>query len=113
MERLCKLGGISFVTKMVDLFISYCGERVAAVRAAQKGGDLSGVTDSAHPIKSSAGNIGAVQVQEIAAKIEMAAKEGNSMPLEGWVTELESAFAAAKTQLQADLTKLATQQSGS
>jgi HPt (histidine-containing phosphotransfer) domain-containing protein len=92
--RLCQLGGNPFAIKMIDLFISYCGEKVATARQAQVAGDLTAVANAAHPIKSSAGNVGALRVQELATRLEQLARAAQAAvptPL----AELEQAFAAA------------------
>ncbi|MEY4386340.1 MAG: Hpt domain [Verrucomicrobiota bacterium] len=99
MERLRKLGGEAFVSKMVQLFVDYAGEKVAAARQAQAAGNLSGVADAVHPIKSSAGNIGACRVQELAQRIEQLAKQGQGESAGLLVGELEAAFACVKTEL--------------
>jgi len=98
--RLHKLGGASFALKMIELFISYCGEKVAAARQAQKSGDWPGVAAAAHPIKSSAGNVGAEKVQDLATRLEQSAKQANASQVAIELTELEQAFATAKIALE-------------
>ena len=99
LERLHRLGGEVFVGKMIDLFIGYAGEKVAAARQAQAAGNLIGVQEAVHPIKSSAGNIGACRVQELAQQIEQLAKQGQGDALPGLIGELAAAFAAVEVEL--------------
>ena len=105
-ERLCKLGGVPFAIKMIDLFISYCGEKVAAARQAQVAGNWVGVADAAHPIKSSAGNVGAARVQDLATRLEQSAKQANASQAAAELAELEQAFAEAKIALETQKSQL-------
>src|SRR5215831_17432468 len=100
LERLQRLGGGAFVAKMIELFVDYAGGKVAAARVAQAAGNLAGVQEAVHPIKSSAGNVGARRVQELALQLEQLAREGVGGPLPGLLVELENAFAATKAELE-------------
>lgn len=99
MERLQRLGGDAFVGKMIELFMDYVGGKVVAARQAQVAGNLGGVQEAAHPIKSSAGNVGACRVQELAQQIEQLAKQGQGEALPALIGELETAFDAVKAEL--------------
>jgi HPt (histidine-containing phosphotransfer) domain-containing protein len=109
-ERLVKLGGGAFAAKMIGLFISYGGEKVAAARQAQSAGNLNAVADAAHPIKSSAGNVGALRVQDLAAKLEQSAREAKSDLVQSQLTELEQAFADSASFFEAEKARLAGKQ---
>ena len=101
LERLRRLGGDKFVREMIGLFLDYVGKKVVEARRAQESGDLAGVQKAVHPVKSSAGNVGASQVQALAARLEMQAKQGESAAVAAGMTELEQAFAAAGIELEA------------
>jgi len=75
-------------------------------RAALQAGNLPGVALAAHPIKSSAGNVGAVQVQVLATQIEQSAKNAQAEVAPAQIDELERAFAEVVALLQAEKTKL-------
>jgi HPt (histidine-containing phosphotransfer) domain-containing protein len=105
-ERLGKLGGPKFAAEMIALFLSYGEERITATRLALQAGNLDGVAEAAHPLKSSAGNVGALRVQELAASIEQFAKAGNTAALSSQVGELERAFAEVKVLLEAEKGRL-------
>lgn len=105
-ERLRKLGGDKFTTDMIDLFFSYGGQKVAEARQAQLAGDLAGVAAAAHPLKSSAGNVGALRVQALAAGLEQSAKTGDVAAVTGQIGEFEQAYAEAKTRLEAEKARL-------
>jgi HPt (histidine-containing phosphotransfer) domain-containing protein len=99
-ERLQRLGGNEFVTKMIDLFGSYATEKLALARKALDAGDFARLADAVHPIKSSAGNVGARRVQELARQIEELGRASKPELLPGLLAELEAAFAAAKSELE-------------
>lgn len=99
-ERLMRLGGAAFVCKMIDLFLSYAAEKIGEARRALDAGDWMALSKAVHPIRSSAGNIGAVRVQELAQQLEQLSQRGESGPLSVLVGELEAAFAAVKPELE-------------
>lgn len=99
-ERLQRLGGSGFVCKMVDLFLNFTAAKIAEARLAQGRADWPGLAKATHPIKSSAGNVGAVRVQELARQLEQLGKEGGGDGLEDLVSELEREFAAVKPWLE-------------
>lgn len=106
-ERLLKLGGPKFTLEMMDLFGSYGGKKITEARSAQQAGQLPALAEAAHPLKSSAGNVGAVRVQELAAQVELFAREQKAEMAGARLNELESAFAEAKLFLEAERTRLA------
>jgi CheY-like chemotaxis protein/HPt (histidine-containing phosphotransfer) domain-containing protein len=105
-ERLRKLGGDEFVNKMIDLFLDYTGTKIADARKAGTAGDLAALAKAVHPIKSSAGNIGASRVQELAARLEQLGKQPTGgEELSRLLDELEIAFAEAQQVLEAEKSK--------
>jgi HPt (histidine-containing phosphotransfer) domain-containing protein len=58
------------------------------VRSASQIHDAAGVQSAAHAAKGSAGHLGGTDVEKVAAKIELSAKEGTIEPLEV-IDELE------------------------
>ena len=101
-ERLRRLGGAKFAGEMIRLFLTYVGDKVAEARAAQQDGDLTRVERAVHPIKSSAGNVGAVRVQQLASDTELRAKGGDAGAVAELVGELEAAYQAVKRLLEAE-----------
>ena len=100
MEKLRKLGGDEFVRRMIDIFFDYAPKRVAAARAGEQAGDLAAIAKAVHPLKSSAGQIGAHRMQDLAAQIEklaMANQPGNLPPL---LDQLEAALTQIKPRLE-------------
>lgn len=105
-ERLRKLGGDKFAGDMIDLFLSYVGAKVAEARQAQVADNLAGVATATHAIKSSAGNVGALQVQTLATQAEHSAKNAMRDAAAEAVAALERAFAEIKPLLEAEKSKL-------
>ncbi len=107
LARLCRLGGNKFAREMIDLFLDYGGKKVAEARQAQMAGDLTAVEKAVHPLKSSAGNLGANPVQELANRLEKAARAGQSEVVAAGLRELEQVFAAVSLELAAAKLSLA------
>lgn len=99
-QRLQRLGGNAFVVKMIDLFASYGEEKLAAAQSSHQAGDLVGIANAVHPIKSSAGNIGAKRVQTLAQQIEELARQSKADDLASLLTELNEVFSASKKELE-------------
>ncbi|MFN4258662.1 MAG: Hpt domain-containing protein [Gemmataceae bacterium] len=70
LENLKRLGGAGFVREMIDLFITHGTKQVEAARQASASGDWKTIERTAHSLKSSAGNIGAVELAQLCAHIE-------------------------------------------
>src|SRR5512135_2779222 len=75
LERLRKLGGKELVSKMVMLFTSHAESAIRDAAGGIASGDLDTVRRAAHSLKSSAGNLGALQVQAAADEIEQLTQE--------------------------------------
>jgi HPt (histidine-containing phosphotransfer) domain-containing protein len=108
LERLERLGDAAFVRQMIEVFLDYAGKKIAEARAAQVAGNLGGVEKAVHPLKSSAGNVGAQRMQTLAVRIEDLAEQGQSETLCPLLSELEQAFAAVKPELEEKLRQLST-----
>ncbi len=105
-ERLLKLGGQKFTLEMIDLFASYGGKKLGEARSARAAGNLEALAEAVHPLKSSAGNVGATRVQELAGQAEMSARAQNAEQAGKEFDELERAFAEAKLMLEAEQARL-------
>lgn len=106
-ERLIRLGGEKFAAEMIDLFGSYGAKKMAEARQSQQSGKLPALAEAAHPLKSSAGNVGAVRVQKLAAQVESSARAQDAGMAGAQLDELERAFAEARTFLEAQKARLA------
>lgn len=98
--KLRQLGGEKFVGDMIALFFHYAPERLAAARAAEQAGDLQAVEKAAHALKSSAGQIGARQVQDLATQIEKLAVENQADAIRLLLPQLAEAITQVKPLLE-------------
>lgn len=100
LERLRQLGGDDFVSKMIGLFLQYVSGKVAEARSAFDANDLEGVRQAVHPVKSSAGNVGAARVHAWAVRLEILAKQSDPISVAAGLNQLERAFAEVRPQLE-------------
>jgi len=100
LEQLRKLGGDAFTAEMIGVFLEYVAQKIAQGRQAYAAGDFTGVENALHPIKSSAGNVGARQIQELASRIEDLAKKRQGESLGALLAEIDNAFQRAKPQFE-------------
>jgi CheY-like chemotaxis protein/HPt (histidine-containing phosphotransfer) domain-containing protein len=108
LDRLRRLGGDSFAAEMIDLFIGYSQTQLREARQALEAGERSALAKAVHPIKSSAANIGAEAVQELAASLEEAAGGRPAAELHRLFAELETAFAQVQPVLEGEKRKWGT-----
>lgn len=99
LERLRRLGGNELVLKMIDLFSSHAQSVLTQALTAFSAGDLEALERAAHSIKSSAGNVGALEVRHLAEQIEEAAHAGDRAILQQLTTGLALAFERARARL--------------
>jgi HPt (histidine-containing phosphotransfer) domain-containing protein len=100
LERLRGLGGDEFVLKMTKLFLSYVAQKIEDARQALETSNLAGVAKATHAIKSSAGNVGALEVQDLATRIESMASQSQDDSLATLMAELDQAFAKVKLEFE-------------
>jgi len=93
--QLRRLGGLAFVQKMTSLFVEHTPPRLAAIVQGLQQGDLAAVEFAAHSLKSSAANLGAVRVQELAERIELLAASRQGEQLPALAAELTTSLDAA------------------
>ena len=105
MDRLRRLGGDQFVGQIIGLFLEYAQTKLAEAHQACQAEDCAGVAKAVHPIKSSAGNVGANRVQELAARLEEKANEQQPGELNRLLGELEAALAEVKPRLELEKQK--------
>jgi HPt (histidine-containing phosphotransfer) domain-containing protein len=101
--RLQEWGGPKLLSQMVKLFLENAPIRIEQVRKGLAEGSLKDAERGVHSLKSSAANVGAVQVSKLAAHMESLAAGGDSAGLAQQLPGLEAAYAAAQTRLAATL----------
>ena len=98
-ERLKEWGGAKLQRKMIDLFLTHARERLDQIKSGVSTGDSKVAETGAHTLKSSAGNVGARQVQQLAEDAETLAEAGNLTDLSTMLPTMEEAFEAACSAL--------------
>lgn len=63
-------------TELIDVFLQSATELVDGLRDAAGSGDARAVFRAAHTLKSSASNVGAIELSRLARRLEVAAKVG-------------------------------------
>jgi HPt (histidine-containing phosphotransfer) domain-containing protein len=94
---------------MIELFLDYGGTKLDEARQALAASDLAALEEALHPLKSSAGNVGASRVQDLAAEAESLARQHQSEALTALLDELSLAFAATKAELDEKKQRLGSQ----
>ena len=93
--RLHRIGGDNLVRAMLSSFVENGALKVEAARAGAGAGIAAQVSDAAHALKSSAGNVGATTLQLVAQKVEREAVEAGT-DLRALADELVAAFEDAR-----------------
>ena len=90
LTRLGTWGGDKLVGQMVRLFLDNSGTRMGQIRAGDAQGDVDLAEKGSHSLKSSAANVGAQVVRELAGEIENAATSGDMDAYSRAIAELET-----------------------
>lgn len=99
-ERLKEWGGTELPRKMIDLFLSHSTKRMDQIREGLSTSEPRTVVTGAHSLKSSAGNVGAVDLQRLAQAAESLAGREDLAGIAEMLPEIEEAFGAACSQLE-------------
>jgi HPt (histidine-containing phosphotransfer) domain-containing protein len=75
--RLERIGGVKLARDLIAMYVELGPQRISAFRSAVQAGDAAAVERATHTLKSTAGNLGAVQLQQTAQQMETMAAEGS------------------------------------
>ena len=100
LQRLEDWGGTKLSHEIVRLFLDNGPSRVDQIRGAMDKDDLEVPERGAHSLKSSAANVGAQILQQVAGDLEMAASGGDIQLVRELIPNLEQAFAQAVRELE-------------
>ncbi len=92
LTRLEKLGGEKFFREMIGLFKTHVRKHIDSAGDAVKTNDTETIMRSAHSIRSSAGNVGAVRLFAIATDIEQNSDKDTMSVLKSKIEELDRCF---------------------
>jgi len=100
LQWLRDMGGDDFLRRNVERFFDTVPQAIGAAQAACAAGDLEAVADVTRSLKSSAGNIGAVNLYEMARRAEQSAREGNAVATSRFVDVLPVYYEAVRRELE-------------
>lgn len=101
LARLKEWGGDKLLSQMVRLFLENSPARMEQIRTgAQAGGDVQEAEKGAHSLKSSAANVGAEELRELAAAMERHGTDGDGSAVAELLPKLEDAYARAQAALE-------------
>jgi HPt (histidine-containing phosphotransfer) domain-containing protein len=92
---LRRVGRDALATRMIDMFLTSAPDRAAAIRTAHAAGDLGTAGRSAHSLKPSAGQLGAVGLQSVCQQIEDAAANADATAIGSLLPLLDAELSAA------------------
>ena len=78
LDRLRDWGGEKLLRQMIRLFLENAPARMAQIREGLSEGDVKESEKGAHSLKSSAANVGALRVRDIAANMERALRSSTA-----------------------------------
>lgn len=102
LDRLNRIGGRAFLLEMIELFLEHAPQRLATARAAFEGGDFPGVYGAAHSLKSTAGNLGARALQDVAERAEERAAAEDGAAIGPLLDEMERRYEEIRVELEAE-----------
>jgi HPt (histidine-containing phosphotransfer) domain-containing protein len=104
--ELRRMIGARSVREILSLFFENAPRRIEAVRAGLAEGDLDRVAFELHALKSSAGMLGALELQELAEPMERLARKRQADAVAAVMQRLAEAYARAESRLRSELARL-------
>lgn len=101
LAQLRRLGGDKLVGDLINLFLESAPQRLETIRVGLEAGDLTALGRAAHSLTSSAGNLGAVEMQTLAAALEEKATAQEKTEVAELFQRLQTAWLATRTALEA------------
>lgn len=100
LQLLRRVGKDKLVRNMTERFEASAPARLSAMRASAEAGDPAGTASSAHSLKSSAGQLGAVAFQRLCQEIEQAAERGDAARVNDLLADAEPTLGRALAWLR-------------
>lgn len=101
LDRLSEWGGPKLVKEMIQLFLENSSERLSQIDGGLERGDARAVERAAHSLKSSAANIGALEVSRLSQQVEDLAGVGELEGASALRAPLRDAYQRAGRKLRA------------
>ncbi|MFT4688182.1 MAG: Hpt domain-containing protein [Verrucomicrobiia bacterium] len=106
LDKLLQLGGADFVREMVKMFFGYADERLTIARSALAAGRMAEIEPAIHPLKTSAGHVGAQAMSYFCQEIERNGRDEIWDPMPELLSAAEKSYAEVKPLLEARLETL-------
>jgi histidine phosphotransfer protein HptB len=90
----------AFLREIVGIYIEDTPRRLQDLRASLASGDLALFTRTAHTIKGSSANVGAVALAGVAERLEAMSRKEGLGGVAGLVADCEAQFARAEAELR-------------
>ena len=100
LDRLKEWGGEKLKGQMIRLFLKNSGVRMAQIRTGVVEEDHDTAERGSHSLKSSAANVGAETLRQLATQIESAALAHDYDRLRATLPDIEAAYGAAISELE-------------
>ena len=92
-------GDPSLLLDLISMFLDDAPTKLALIKSGFGAQDLNQVERAAHSLKGSAGNLGAVQVQQLCDQLQNASKSGVA-EIQALVQQLDAPFQEALSELR-------------
>jgi CheY-like chemotaxis protein/HPt (histidine-containing phosphotransfer) domain-containing protein len=105
LAALKELGGDdpSIFHELVDLFLSDTPERMRGLEEAHASGDVGAIEAAAHALKSSCGNLGAMQLYEMFRDIESCGRSGDVESVSSLIPQVRDEFGRVEEALRREV----------
>jgi HPt (histidine-containing phosphotransfer) domain-containing protein len=95
-----EIGDMSFVVKMIDIFLAYFPKLFGEAKDGLAKGDLEPVVRMGHSLRTSGRYLGATRIADLAQSVEMAGRAGKIDLLPSLLDQMETAYACVKDSLE-------------
>jgi HPt (histidine-containing phosphotransfer) domain-containing protein len=102
LNKIDQLGGPDLVQKIIDAFLQSTPAKIAVLSVDKHSRTLKEVEFAAHSLKSSAGNLGATELQGLAQDLETSSGLGNEVVVERAIKTLLLSYARTCQALVAE-----------
>ena len=93
-------GDVELLVDLIGMFLDDSPGRVTDVLEGLQANDLDRVERAAHSLRSSAGNLGASEVQRLSGELQLASREPRRETIERLAVELRGSYAEAEVALR-------------
>ena len=101
LQNLRDLGGVEFLTEVVDVFLADAPALMASLRSSLERGDTEELRRAAHTLKSNGSTLGAVAFAKLCHTVEQHARDGVLDGVSELVVQIEQEFPALQEALAA------------